>query len=922
VRASHPPWWLYIIAASFLSYSALVIYSCVWGPSDLGMGTDDSNGAMVVRKVVPDGATAHAGLRVDDRIVAANGIPVRGRNYFYDFVTASFEPESPIPFDIEREGKQIELAVTMRRGSLRDLNWEDGQVLGFEIFTLVLALVVAFRRPHDPVARWGAWSIASLVFAVFAPGYGWASAWRQWPAPLGILLWPAFVTRFSSAAICLTFVAVFPRKLFRVRWVWGLIWTPIVFVTAIQCLVYARLLYHPNGPPNALAVVDLDVWRVLTLCYIPVICIVWVINYRRLTGLNERRRMRVLFAGVLVFSLVLLAMLILELSPARVTAAVYTTPVLVGLLFSLLLVLPLSFAYAILRHRVFDLGTILRRGLQYALARRLLVSAVPTFAAIFLLDLVLHGDQPTLTIFRERGWMYAALAALAAIAYRRRQRWLEALDRRFFRERYDARQLLREVVEEVHAAQNLEQEASLVVARIEAALHPEFAALLVCEPREVSYHTLAAAPTGQGPQSLPKESKLLALVRLLGKPLEVPQTESGWLQQQLPHEETEFLRRSRIDLLVPVAVDPQHTEVLLVLGGKRSEEPYSDEDQDLLVDVAASLAILVKKPTATTAARRDLFEECPQCGMCYDDGTMRCTQEGSRLVPVILPRLLGERYRLERRIGRGGMGTVYKAHDVALDREVAVKLIREELVANSEAAQRFHREAKVAASFSHPAVVTVHDFGVHGESRAFLVMEFLRGRTLRDEMNQVKRMPSVRTFSLVKQVCAALEAAHQRQIVHRDLKPENIFLVDGSGEELIKILDFGLAKFLSLDAGQSTVTLDTGIGQLLGTPSYMCPEQLKSSDVNPGWDLWALSVVAYEMLIGTRPFAGSSIVECHRAVVAGNFIPIHKVVADAPPRWNEFFTSSFSLEPVHRPQTATQWLALFEQKVIDTSGGS
>jgi eukaryotic-like serine/threonine-protein kinase len=439
--------------------------------------------------------------------------------------------------------------------------------------------------------------------------------------------------------------------------------------------------------------------------------------------------------------------------------------------------------------------------------------------------------------------------------------------------------------------------------------------LLVCEPSEDSYRALAVAPAGRGPLSLAKDSKLLALIRLLRKPLEIPQTESGWLQQQLPYQEIEFLRQARIDLLVPVATDPHRTEALLALGPKRSEEPYSGEDQDLLVVIASSLAILLEKPMGAAAQRRDVFEECPQCGVCYDSGSTHCTQEGSRLMPVILPRLLKQRYRLDRRLGRGGMGTVYKARDVALDREVAVKLIREELVANNEAAQRFHREAKVAASFSHPAVVTVYDFGEHDESRAFLVMEFLQGRTLRDELNRVKRVPLVRAFSLLKQVCAALEAAHRRQIVHRDLKPENIFLVNSSGEKLIKVLDFGLAKFLSADASQSTVTLDTGIGELLGTLYYMCPEQLKSANVSPEWDLWALSVVAYEMLVGTRPFGGSSIAEYHRAVIAGNFTSIEKVVADGPPCWNDFFTRSFSREPSQRPQTATQWLALFEEVV-------
>jgi tRNA A-37 threonylcarbamoyl transferase component Bud32 len=918
VRASRAPWWLYVIAASFLSYFALEMYVYVWGPVDPGMIRYYSNGAMVVREVLPDGPAARAGLRVDDRIVAANGIRIRGRSFFNDFVTASFEPERPIRFDIVREGKQIELTVMLRRGSLSELSWLDGELIGFLVSTFVLASVIAFRRPYDPIARLGSWSMASIAFSMHSLGYGFGAAWSHLPAPLGILLWPAFVTRCLAAPISLTFAAVFPRKLFRAQWIWGLIWTPMAFVATLQCVVYFQLLYRPEATPIALGVNDpAFIWIVLNLCYIPVIVIVWVVNYRQLEDVNERRRMRVLLAGALVFLVALTIDIILaNLVPAG--EALFTAPIL-ALLFSSFLAFPLSYAYAILRHRVLDLGMIFRRGLQYALARRLLISAVPALAGIFLLDLLLHGNQSTLAMFRQRGWTYAALAVLATIAYTQRQQWLETLDRRFFRERYDARRILREIVEEVHPARSFEQEAPLVVARIEAALHPQFAALLVCEPREVSYHTLAAAPAGQGPQSLPKGSKLLALVRLLGKPLEVPQTESGWLHQQLPHEETEFLRCARIDLLVPVVVDPRHTEALIALGEKRSEEPYSSEDQDLLVAIAERLAILLERPTAPPAPRHDVFEECPQCGVCYNSGSMHCPQEGSRLVPVILPRLLQERYHLERRLGRGGMGTVYKARDLALDREVAVKLIREELVANREAAQRFHREAKVAASFSHPAVVTVHDFGGHGEERAFLVMEFLQGRTLRDELNHVNRMLPMRTFTLLKQVCAGLEAGHRRQIVHRDLKPENMFLVKSSGEELIKILDFGLAKFLIADAAQSTATLDTGAGQLLGTAYYMCPEQLKSAEVSPGWDLWALSVVAYEMLTGVRPFADSSIVECHRAILDGSFTPIEKVVADAPPCWNDFFTSSFSREPAQRPRTATQWLATFEQKMFGTS---
>ena len=144
-----------------------------------------------------------------------------------------------------------------------------------------------------------------------------------------------------------------------------------------------------------------------------------------------------------------------------------------------------------------------------------------------------------------------------------------------------------------------------VVTHIETALHPEFVSLLAREPGEPSYRSLAVAPSGFELAAPLAESKLMSLVRLLGKPLEVPQTGSGWLKEQLPHDETAFLRHSRIELIVPIATSPERTEALLVLGLKRSEEPYSREDLDLLVAVASSLALLLEKPPGTAAVRSD-----------------------------------------------------------------------------------------------------------------------------------------------------------------------------------------------------------------------------------------------------------------------------------------------------------------------------
>ena len=637
----------------------------------------------------------------------------------------------------------------------------------------------------------------------------------------------------------------------------------------------------------------------LALCYIPATLILLGAQYRRLSDVNERRRMRVLFAGCLVSGLGAMSILVSVLFFGGISSPVFAA------LSLLYFAGPLAMAYAVLRHRVLDLGVILRRGLQYALARRLLVSVVPAMASLFLLDLLLHGDKPILAVFRARGWMYIVFAAFAAVAYTNRQKWLEALDRRFFREQYDARRLLCEVVEEVHQTRNFDQEAPRVVARIESALHSEFVALLVSESREKFYRSLAASPAGTGPPPLQKESKLLSLVRILGKPLEVPQTGTNWLQQQLPHEETEYLRRGRIDLLVPVATGPECTEVLLVLGPKRSEESYSGEDADLLAAIAASLAILLERPvTGAALPRNDIFEECPQCGCCYDSGSSQCAKEGARLLPVILSRLLEERYLLQRRLGRGGMGTVYAASDALLERRVAVKVIRDDLVGSAEAAERFRREARAAASFAHPNVVTVYDFGVASGTRAFLVMEILDGATLREKL-QVQKRVATEKLLCVRDICAALGAAHRRSLVHRDLKPANIFLVNTDSGEVAKILDFGLAKFV---ASSNDRTVDTATGAILGTLRYMSPEQRQGQPADQAWDIWALAVTTYEMLTGCYPFDdGNSDRYAVGPVIP--FTPIAKYVPGEVGAWQSLFEHTFACELSVRLNSAEAFLS-------------
>jgi len=824
----------------------------------------------------------------------------------------------PLQLEIEREGRKLQAVLTLKRrlwtystptGRVLSLGWQGAQLL-----TLILAFVIAFSRPRDPLALSAAWLLATVAISpILGVPKGRMAIWRQFPTLLGVLLWIPNISAYVICAITFTFCANFPRKLFHARWAWALVWMPTLLLLQLPSYVFwtYRVVYQPEhltGVPSF----GLSLPLGLTLLMAGVVAL--IVNYRNLRDINERRRARVVVLGTTIAGLAMIPVILLNPSTKQVFADSPANffrhlPAQMVALF-LFLPFPLSITYAILHHRLFDIRLMIRQGLQYALARRAVLSLVPGLAVILLADLFLHSDLPLINILRARGWIYGVVGGLALLAYSRRKPWLEALDRRFFREHYDAQRLLREVVEEVREAGSFERVSPRVVARIGAALHPEFVALMVRDPRELSYRVAASAPVGQAPPPLLAESKLISFIRLLGRPLDLSSAESGWLSQQLPHDETDFVRAARMGLLVPIAISTDRREALLVLGIKLSEEPYSQEDQDLVVAIASSMALLLERSATAPPRVNDAFEECPQCGACYDTGSARCAREGASLAPVFLPRSLAGRYQLNQRRGRGGMGTVYEAVDTALDRRVAVKVIREDLTGSAVAVERFRQEARAAASFTHPNVVTVYDFGVAANARAFLIMELLQGLTLREELRKQEHLTASRTLEILRCVCAAVDAAHRRQLIHRDLKPENIFLARAETGEFAKVLDFGLAKFLPSSSEQ---TLDTDPGALVGTVRYMAPEQLRGQPVDPAWDLWALSVMAYEMLTGAHPFVGSTTAECYSSISVGNFAPVSKHLPDSPSSWQEFFAQAFALDVSKRPTPARIFFSELER---------
>ena len=210
------------------------------------------------------------------------------------------------------------------------------------------------------------------------------------------------------------------------------------------------------------------------------------------------------------------------------------------------------------------------------------------------------------------------------------------------------------------------------------------------------------------------------------------------------------------------------------------------------------------------------------------------------------------------------MGTVTRAFDRVLKRDVALKFMREDLRSRDLEA-RFLREGQAMAAFVHPHVVTVFDVGISADGRPFLVMELLEGRTVAERLDVEGPLTPEEVVEIVAQTCAAVTAAHGRGILHRDLKPANLFLVGPEDRATVKVLDFGIAK---ITEGSATAT-ETASGALIGTPAYMAPERILGGPAQPSWDLWSMSVVAYELLTGSHPFSGESASEMRSAIVEG-----------------------------------------------------
>ena len=306
---------------------------------------------------------------------------------------------------------------------------------------------------------------------------------------------------------------------------------------------------------------------------------------------------------------------------------------------------------------------------------------------------------------------------------------------------------------------------------------------------------------------------------------------------------------------------------------------------------------------------------CAACQNSFGDDLTFCPRDGEVLQEspeTIVGRVIDGKYEVESFIAQGGMGAVYLARHILLGDRVVIKTLRPEMRTNAEWLKRFQREGKAARAFRHPNSVTVYDLSAGTDGLIYMVMEFVEGHTLDQELKRRGRFTPDAALEVLEPVADVLDAAHARGVVHRDLKPENIMLGrDERGETVVKVLDLGIAKLVGAgDAYAAGATALTVAGQILGTPYYMSPEQWGEvprdgrAEVDGRTDVYSLGVIVFELVAGRKPLGGRTLAELRRKHVAEPLPALEEAAPGAPAEFGRAVARAMSKDRGDRPQTA------------------
>ena len=594
-----------------------------------------------------------------------------------------------------------------------------------------------------------------------------------------------------------------------------------------------------------------------------------------------------------------------------------------------ILLIPLGFSYAFFAPRVESVGILVRKGALFGFAEKTVrvAALLPLAGLAFYLWMHRRSRLDELLAVHPVALMAAVGASILGLTTADRARG--AVERLFFRRKGDAARTLRELAEKARETKDVAELADLLTSESDKALGLESAALFVREPGSGSYSC-----EGKSLPSLEAASAIAEEALRSKGPLEVAPDDPGTPLHGLPELDRNWLEATRARLLVPLTGSGGDLLALLVLGDKRSELPFDREDEQLLAAAAASAGLALENQilrssggaggrvsTEATAdfepaePRSEAGLSCRKCGRVFAAGSgALCLDDDSPLEPAPVPHLLAGKYRFEKRIGSGGMGVVYRARDVSLSRDVAIKVLPR---VSHDAVRRLRREARAAARLIHPNLGLI--FAAESwRGTPMLVLEFLDGGTLQERI-ECGEIPADDVVGWGVQLAGALEAAHSQGLLHRDIKPSNIGF---TGRGVPKLLDFGLVRLLDeaaakdaagpglpgpfdpLDSAASGLFHLTASGRVAGTPPYLSPEAVQGEPPAPGFDVWGLTVTLYEALTGENPFAVAPAERAMNLVLTCP-IPDPRLVRPAcPGAVAEFFLKALSKSPWERPSTA------------------
>src|SRR5262245_14710444 len=341
------------------------------------------------------------------------------------------------------------------------------------------------------------------------------------------------------------------------------------------------------------------------------------------------------------------------------------------------------------------------------------------------------------------------------------------------------------------------------------------------------------------------------------------------------------------------------------LPNRKGAADSSNSGEEPVLQSIIGSGLLKQATTSTTDEHVVVAKVCPQCGGEYETGDRFCPKDGAPLRPKgstdpMIGRIVADRYLILARLGEGGMGRVYVAEHVKMNRQCAIKVMSAQLMNDAESTTRFAREASNAARILHPNVAAVFDYG-EADKTVYLVMEYVDGESLSTILAREGALDPRRAVAIARQIADGLTAAHELGIVHRDLKPDNVIVAaKRDGREVAKVVDFGIAKAVS-DSPQDSLTRS---GLVIGTPEYMSPEQLLGDPVDARTDIYALGCMLYQMLTGVQPFAGDTREQMIRRRLNEPPPHVQAVIPELPKRLDSLIAHMLARAPNERLASA------------------